>query len=115
MVEELAKWKSALSNRLHELQETTKTLLGERRKVHNLLLKTFNALKAVSDEVSKNDKQPILKCGNFVDVAGVNSELAESLKKHLKIANGVNAMDVSEKTMRPTIAEKNAQKVKNIY
>ena len=45
MVEELAKWKAALSQRTTDLQESIKRLLEERCKVRETNLKTYRYFK----------------------------------------------------------------------
>ena len=41
MVEELAKWKAALSQRTTDLQETIKRLLEDRNLIRDISLKTY--------------------------------------------------------------------------
>lgn len=44
MVEELARWKSALTQRVQEFQENTKYLLDDRNKSYNTLMKTHHRM-----------------------------------------------------------------------
>lgn len=109
MVEELAKWKSALSNRIYEMQEVTKNVLRDLRKLHNLSIKTYKNLKVLSREMvssERDSKENNIKTGNVVDVAIKNEQLSENLVKHLKIQinelleaeNEVNELTLSEQT-----------------
>ncbi|CAH1119254.1 unnamed protein product [Phaedon cochleariae] len=111
MVEELAKWKSALSNRINAMQEVMKILLEERKRVHNQSYETLNVLKNISENVSgkANEKQCLLKHGNILDVANVNFELTNSIKDSLHI-NENERLKTDDK-LQPTLAEKTAHKL----
>ncbi|KAG5895376.1 hypothetical protein JTB14_029599 [Gonioctena quinquepunctata] len=113
MVEELAKWKSALTNRVNDIQNVTKTLLGERRKMHNQVQKTFNSLKCVAESLSENEKQPKLIYGNILDVTNVNYELSEYIKSKLKLGENRSENEIINSTdlVQQTVAERTAYKL----
>lgn len=102
MVEELARWKSALSNKILELKDTIKKLLDERCKVRQLSLSTHNNLLNLYEfTIYKSDipdSEIILKKTNILETAKANkcvSELLQNIlmkdhpqnKKHYAITN----------------------------
>ncbi|GLV40257.1 uncharacterized protein CBL_07147 [Carabus blaptoides fortunei] len=84
MVEELARWKSALTNKISELKELLKKLLDERTKIREMSLKTYNSFNAINEHhVSKsvNDSDSYLKTTNLMDLAIANCKMSYSLEK----------------------------------
>jgi len=73
VVEELARWKSSLSNRIGDLQETLKVLLEERIKTRNYSLNAYHNL------IRLNDNSKLVKSVNIIDLALINQELTENL------------------------------------
>lgn len=81
MVEELARWKSALSNRITELRDIVKKLLDERSKVREMSLKTYHSVSLVHEH-TKHTTDPVpLKTSNIVDLSIANQKLSELLEK----------------------------------
>ncbi|KAK5649290.1 hypothetical protein RI129_000319 [Pyrocoelia pectoralis] len=74
MVEELAHWKTALSDKVNELQENLRNLLYERNRVRKDLLKSSRCLIAATDGNNFN-----LKSTNIIDLAEMNSKLSENM------------------------------------
>ncbi|KAJ3640904.1 hypothetical protein Zmor_001844 [Zophobas morio] len=88
MVEELARWKSALTSRINELQEIVKKLLDERYRVQNKCLKTCCLLqstrkKLVGDEMQQCD----LNSSNIVDLSTLNYSLTQDISQLVDIDN----------------------------
>lgn len=83
MVEELARWKSALSNRTSELREMIKKLLEERSKVREMSLKSYHSLSLVSEHSVKHIETGNLKTTNIVDLSIANQKLSESLERNI--------------------------------
>lgn len=114
MVEELAKWKSALTNRSYELQEVIKTLLDERKKIHVQQLEMFDELSKISKNATTKDKyQPLqLKYGNVIELSSINVQLVENLRKCLNVDDGCDGLDKTViLNVQQTVAEKNAHRV----
>jgi len=83
MVEELARWKSALTNRTNDLQEVIKKILNEHRKLQKKMLGTFNNLNAINDK--NNNRKYSLKTGDILELGCANFELSESASNALGI------------------------------
>lgn len=83
MVEELARWKSALTSRISDLQEIIKSLVDERSKVRNYSLKTLNYLTQTVKTVSRIDCNIPLKSTNIIELSTVNCSLSENIAHHL--------------------------------
>jgi len=84
MVEELARWKSALSNRLNELQDNIKNLVEERTKVRNNSLKIHNYLMCISKNLNLPENSSMhLKSTNIIELSAANCALSESLARNL--------------------------------
>ncbi|CAH1109571.1 unnamed protein product [Psylliodes chrysocephalus] len=116
MVEELAKWKSALTNRSYELQEVIKTLLDERKKIHVQQLEMFDELSKISKNATTKDKyQPLqLKYGNVIQLSSINVQLVENLRKCLNVDDGCDGLDKTViLNVQQTVAEKNAHRLLN--
>lgn len=78
MVEELARWKSALTKRLNDLQENIKQLLEERSKLRQHSLKTYRNLKRINQKITEK-KCVGLKYTNNLEVALANCKLTEGI------------------------------------
>lgn len=116
MVEELAKWKSALSNRIYEMQEVTKHFLRDLRKLHNLSIKTYKNLRGLSKEMVSSErdiKENNIKTGNVVDVALKNEQLSENLVKHLNI-QADDLLEAENELKGLTLSEQTAQTVSKL-
>nr|XP_023026428.1 golgin-45-like [Leptinotarsa decemlineata] len=110
MVEELAKWKSALTNKINDLQEVTKTLLRERRKMHIQGLKTFTSLKCIAGSLANDENRPGLKYGNILEVTNINVELSKYIREKM----GLEEEEIFGETMdthQQTFAEKAAYRL----
>lgn len=84
MVEELARWKSALTNRIGELRDILKRLLDERGKVREMSLKSYHGLSLVCEHSIKHPTEPVvLKTTNIVDLSVANQKLSELLEKNI--------------------------------
>ncbi|XP_022919698.2 golgin-45 [Onthophagus taurus] len=78
MVEELARWKSVLTQRIQHLEENLKVLIEERSKTRKFLLKTLINLKEINDNHFKLDG-PKLKTTNIIDLSIVNYRFSENI------------------------------------
>lgn len=117
MVEELAKWKSALSNRISDFQEVTKNLLTDFRRIHNTSIKTYKNLRAVLNQVVPNVviSDDNTKQKSVVDVITFNDTLCEKLGEHLKVNEFNEMSEIKGKLDGLTINEKAAEKVNNFH
>ncbi|XP_065170398.1 golgin-45 isoform X1 [Atheta coriaria] len=82
MVEELARWKSALTNRISELQENMKVLIDERTKVRNYSLQTYNLLHQINAQQFET-KPATIRTANIIDLSMNNLKLAQDLSQVL--------------------------------
>lgn len=78
MVEELARWKSVLTNRINETQEALKNVIEERARVRNYLIKSWNNLTQINQKICKNDN-PLLKTSNIAELSLNNFKLSEDI------------------------------------
>ncbi|VEN44098.1 unnamed protein product [Callosobruchus maculatus] len=110
MVEELAKWKSALTNRINELQEVLKVLLDERSKVNSNCVRTYVNLKAVSKQLAADKcDNATLKYGNVLEIANLSRDLSCIILDALEISVE-DCQTIVDKIM-PTVAERKAEKL----
>ncbi|RZC33781.1 golgin-45 [Asbolus verrucosus] len=81
MVEELARWKSALSARINELQESVRKLLDERYKIHKKSLRTCCLLQEVKSQldIDKGEQCESLKTCNIVDLSNLNCSTSRQI------------------------------------
>lgn len=112
MVEELARWKSALTNRTNDLQEVIKRILNDHNKLHNQMLMTFNNLSMVYEKTA--NKKCNLKTGNIMELGSTNLELSEEMTKILAVDNLRKdlVVEIHDNAFSPT--EKLALKVNNV-
>lgn len=75
MVEELARWKSALTIRINEMHDNIKSLLDERNKLRTLSASTFNSLNCGKENVALPDRY------NIITLAQMNAKLSDSFNK----------------------------------
>lgn len=107
MVEELARWKSALTQRVQEFQENTKCLLDERDKLYNTLVKTQQRM---SDVLEHFGEKVCVESNGISALSEKNLGLIETIAKILNVDR--KEKDVSY-TPKLTIAEKALQQVVN--
>ncbi|EFA12552.1 golgin-45 [Tribolium castaneum] len=89
MVEELARWKSALSNRINELQEVAKKLLDERYRVQKKLMKSCVILHGVEARLCESPKaRDSAKSSNVVDLSQVICDLSQEISDLVVIDKG---------------------------
>ncbi|KAF7266407.1 hypothetical protein GWI33_020238 [Rhynchophorus ferrugineus] len=88
MVEELARWKSALTNRANCFQEVLKQMLNEHQHIQKFMLKTFNNLNNISEK--QNETNILLKKGDVLELSVVNNNLSSQL------ASSYGALPTSE-------------------
>lgn len=110
MVEELAKWKSALTNRIHDLQEIVRNLLRDFRRVHKNAIKTSKNLKGISNQIGVDLKKMNPKHGNTVEVTTLNEKISNELINHLKI-EFIEPVEIHEEVGGLTFTEKTAEMV----
>lgn len=82
MVEELARWKSALSMHINELQENIKSLLEERTKVRLNSLNTYCDLKELSKHLGC-DNNITLNNINILELANASHTLSANIVANL--------------------------------
>lgn len=84
MVEELARWKSALSIRINDLQENIKNLLEERSKVHNSSLNACYNLMELNEKYSATSENlPSLRTSNILELSEINNMLSANIAAKL--------------------------------
>lgn len=100
MVEELARWKSALTQRLNEFQENAKCLLEEKNKVYNNMVVMQQHLMDTLEHLGSKAPSEV---GDFVTLSESNLDLMETIKTILNV-------DCSQKnitvTQKPSASEK---------
>ncbi|KAJ8952987.1 hypothetical protein NQ318_015347 [Aromia moschata] len=111
MVEELAKWKSALTNRLIDLQEVMRNILEEHKRVYNQAIKTYDSLKLIAEKVTKNENSINLKYGNYAEVVNTNNELSEYIVKALDLEKEEIKDPSKNRPLQHTVTERNALKL----
>lgn len=117
MVEELARWKSALSNRIGDLQECTKGLLDDKRLMQIVLLKMHRYLRDISSHLSddlKESQEDLLKFkkSNIVDLCNIDYGLVEKIGEALNVPVSSKENNKSSGITQHTLAEKVALKVR---
>lgn len=105
MVEELARWKSALTHRVGEFQESTKGLLEERSEACCALLGSQRCLMEVLEHLGGELR---IEEGDFMELCGNIMKLAEHVKNGLNVESGSVPENVKVKHSR---AEKMAYQV----
>ncbi|KAJ8918154.1 hypothetical protein NQ315_011611 [Exocentrus adspersus] len=111
MVEELAKWKSALAIRTNELQEVLKTLLDERKKICKKNRSTYSNIKATAEKITDRLNKVEFKYGNIVEVANTNQELSEGVVHVLNLEDAVKKISTNLPPAQVTVAERTAIKL----
>ncbi|XP_021918384.1 golgin-45 isoform X3 [Zootermopsis nevadensis] len=83
MVEELARWKAALSQRATDLQEALKRVLEERGKAREFLLNTYRNLSVLRenfDHTYSITRRPDVASTNILDLAAGITRLSDTLR-----------------------------------
>lgn len=84
MVEELARWKSALSNKVNVIQENLRKLIEERRRIRNELLKTYTTLTSVSKSLNQTPNlEENLKSTCILELSTVNCSLSVHIAQNI--------------------------------
>lgn len=79
MVEELARWKSALGSRVNDLQNNIKSLLEEQYKLRKKSLKTCCFLQQIIQKQSSNQHEEPIRTANSNDLVNANLIISEKL------------------------------------
>lgn len=114
MVEELARWKAALSQKATDLQEALKRVLEERGKARESLLNTYRNLSVLRenfDHTYSMSHKPDLASTNILDLAAGTMRLSESLQHTLLGGSNMHARSEPDFTglSMSTYAEKTAE------
>ncbi|KAL0275328.1 UNVERIFIED_CONTAM: hypothetical protein PYX00_003211 [Menopon gallinae] len=110
MVEELARWKAALTHKVNEAQEVLKKLLEERKSVRENLTNTYNNLSFLRDNFNLLNKKNPLSSGNVIDLSEENFRLSETLLiQLLGVDKGNSSNSVLKDLPNDTPAEKAAE------
>ncbi|XP_054268106.1 golgin-45-like [Macrosteles quadrilineatus] len=91
MVEELAKWKALLTRRVQDLQDMTKNILEERRRVREYLVSTHKDLCVLCDNFDVTSLRSgihKLNSTNVLDLSEVNMQLSAVVRLQL-LGNGI--------------------------
>lgn len=102
MVEELARWKSALTQRLHDYQEISKHLLEDFNRINRQNLQVYNNLSKIAQHLSL-DCQKSQSNTNNLFLAKANMEISDKLCNHFNLPTENN---IIEEKICHTIAEK---------
>ncbi|XP_030756812.1 golgin-45 [Sitophilus oryzae] len=105
MVEELARWKSALTKRVNDLQEVTKKILSEHNKLQKQMLTTYTNLNSISEK--QTGKGLNIKIGDIIELGAVNQNLSRQIADSLQI----EIQSLPEKPPGLSVTEKLALKV----
>lgn len=112
MVEELARWKAALTHKMNEAQDVLKRLLEERKSVRENLAKTYSNLNFLRDNFNLLNKRNPLSSGNIISLSEENFKLSETLL--LQLLGGSKGSPTNsdlEDLPNDTAAEKAAEHV----
>lgn len=115
MVEELARWKSALMQRVHEFQENTKCLLEERNKVYNTMVKMQHVMLDVLEQLggnktpTRNDGILTLSENNLGLIQTIASVLNVDSKEKNHVIVDTPKFTPTEKAVHEVLVEKNKQ------
>ncbi|KAI4460084.1 basic leucine zipper nuclear factor 1 blzf1 protein [Holotrichia oblita] len=104
MVEELARWKSVLTNRLNDLQDVLKCLIDERNKTRSYSIKCLNNLNQMNEQLCKNENVP-LKSSNILEVCMNNFKISEALTSKLMEDEVLNSVEYLSQLPSSTPAE----------
>lgn len=104
MVEELARWKSLLTNRLNDTQEVFKNLIDERNKCRNFSIRCLNYLTELNEKLCNIENIP-LKSSNILELSMNNCKLSENLAKNLLKDNITNSVEYLAQLPSSTPAE----------
>jgi len=94
MVEELARWKAALSQKISSGETVMKQCLNDRKVTRTNLLDAYSNLLALKENFDLLNKQPPLKTSNIVDLSLECSNLARGLVVQLLGAKSIQPVDV---------------------
>jgi hypothetical protein len=115
MVEELARWKSALTVRINDLQETVKRLLDERCKVQKKSVRTCCFLQGVKERLvdEGGEQRETLKNSNIVDLNNINCSLSQQISDLVgaDVEKCDDVFEVYSRLPQHTATEKIAMKV----
>lgn len=117
MVEELARWKSALSTRITELQEIVKKLLDEKYKVQKKSLKTYCLLQGTLKKFDGNKICGVPKTSSVVDLSNINCDLSQEISELVDVdREQCDDLYMSYlKLPQYTVAESSAMKVNLVH
>lgn len=111
MVEELARWKASLCQKVNEAEEVMKKLLEERKQIREYLMKTHNNLCSLRDNFDLLNKRNNLKSSNIIDLSselfkisqvlliqllGTDSQLNDSLESYNSLPGQTAAEKAAE-------------------
>lgn len=92
MVEELARWKSALTNRANELQDVVKCLLEEHNRVYTASAKTWQNLNKIAQHTC-NSSTKVPNLGNLIEISENSCALSSRIKQHFNIADNLSDLN----------------------
>lgn len=110
MVEELARWKSVLTNRLNDIQDVLKNLIEERNKTRSYSIKCLNNLIQMNEKLCKNENAP-LKSSNILELCMNNFKISEALTEKLMEEDVLNSVEYLSQLPSSTPAESCALQV----
>ncbi|KAF5283622.1 hypothetical protein FQA39_LY17271 [Lamprigera yunnana] len=111
MVEELARWKSALNEKINELRENINLLMDERKHVRNNLIHSHNNL--VTANIVLSNKVPQLRSSNIFELSATNQYLSASIA-NFYVKGRSSILGVDEALDKYTPGEKEAlQNIEN--
>lgn len=115
MVEELARWKASLCQKVNEANDALKKFLDEEKMIRENVGKTYDNLCVLRDNFDLHNKKNKMFKWNIIDVCKENLNLSEILITELL---GSKQMDIKKNVClnhwEKTQAEKSAEKVSSI-
>lgn len=92
MVEELARWKSALAKRINDLQSVIKAILSDHYKLQKQMVTAFSKLKGAS-ETCNSGKKYILKNGDIMELGLNIQDLSEEIANVMGVDDKLKVVD----------------------
>ncbi|KAK6626653.1 hypothetical protein RUM44_009129 [Polyplax serrata] len=112
MVEELARWKASLCQKVNEAHEALKIFLDERKQLREKVVTTNTNLCNLRDNFDLHNKKPKVRCSNVLDICDENLKLSKTLLLQLLGMKKPGASEVScSEHWAKTPAEKSAERV----
>lgn len=113
MVEELARWKASLCQKVNEAQDIMRKLTEERKQIRENLVKAHYNLNLLRDNFDLHNKRNNLTTSNIIDLSSEISKLSQTLLVQLLGTENQSTSYFESYNNLPsqTVAEKAAEHV----